>query len=152
MLTVMFGLCLIFWSVFVFFFFKQKTAYEMRISDWSSDVCSSDLPGDIVDQKTGCQASRHGHPARGAGPLRDERGAGALFDIHADGPGAAGCTLRRHRQDALVRQCPVTVGSAARDIETRDRMSTRLNSSHYFPSRFPSSSFLNLFFFFFFLS
>src|SRR3546814_8516018 len=29
--------------VFVFFFFKQKTAYEMRISDWSSDVCSSDL-------------------------------------------------------------------------------------------------------------
>src|SRR3546814_4102005 len=31
------------YSVFVFFFFKQKTAYEMRISDWSSDVCSSDL-------------------------------------------------------------------------------------------------------------
>src|SRR3546814_1497640 len=28
-----------------FFFFKQKTAYEMRISDWSSDVCSSDLGG-----------------------------------------------------------------------------------------------------------
>src|SRR3546814_3396921 len=31
-------------SIFTFFFFfKQKTAYEMRISDWSSDVCSSDL-------------------------------------------------------------------------------------------------------------
>src|SRR3546814_18726533 len=30
--------------LFFFFFFKQKTAYEMRISDWSSDVCSSDLP------------------------------------------------------------------------------------------------------------
>src|SRR3546814_16362672 len=29
----------------MFFFFKQKTAYEMRISDWSSDVCSSDLSG-----------------------------------------------------------------------------------------------------------
>src|SRR3546814_10184487 len=29
--------------LYVFFFFKQKTAYEMRISDWSSDVCSSDL-------------------------------------------------------------------------------------------------------------
>src|SRR3546814_12169501 len=29
---------------FYFFLFKQKTAYEMRISDWSSDVCSSDLP------------------------------------------------------------------------------------------------------------
>src|SRR3546814_7786835 len=34
----------------VFFFFKQKTAYEMRISDWSSDVCSSDLLGaDVGD-------------------------------------------------------------------------------------------------------
>src|SRR3546814_2685115 len=31
------------YSVLFFFFFKQKTAYEMRISDWSSDVCSSDL-------------------------------------------------------------------------------------------------------------
>src|SRR3546814_20874437 len=30
-----------------FFFFKQKTAYEMRISDWSSDVCSSDLQGAV---------------------------------------------------------------------------------------------------------
>src|SRR3546814_5630064 len=29
--------------IVVFFFFKQKTAYDMRISDWSSDVCSSDL-------------------------------------------------------------------------------------------------------------
>src|SRR3546814_5359787 len=33
-------LCLL---IFFLFFFKQKTAYEMRISDWSSDVCSSDL-------------------------------------------------------------------------------------------------------------
>src|SRR3546814_3338895 len=31
------------WYCSLFFFFKQKTAYEMRISDWSSDVCSSDL-------------------------------------------------------------------------------------------------------------
>src|SRR3546814_10289244 len=41
-------LCLVFYCGRVcflfFFFFKQKTAYEMRISDWSSDVCSSDLP------------------------------------------------------------------------------------------------------------
>src|SRR3546814_7273156 len=34
--------CWMFVCIF-FFFFKQKTAYEMRISDWSSDVCSSDL-------------------------------------------------------------------------------------------------------------
>src|SRR3546814_19670040 len=40
-----------------FFFFKQKTAYELRISDWSSDVCSSDLGGlltDAVDQHPHC--------------------------------------------------------------------------------------------------
>src|SRR3546814_7750896 len=36
---------MIYSCVFCFFFFKQKTAYEMRISDWSSDVCSSDLSG-----------------------------------------------------------------------------------------------------------
>src|SRR3546814_10783699 len=36
-------MCLYICCVCVFFFFKQKTAYEMRISDWSSDVCSSDL-------------------------------------------------------------------------------------------------------------
>src|SRR3546814_12199952 len=33
--------------MWLFFFFKQKTAYEMRISDWSSDVCSSDLGGKL---------------------------------------------------------------------------------------------------------
>src|SRR3546814_5338358 len=33
----------IMFTVLIFFFFKQKTAYELRISDWSSDVCSSDL-------------------------------------------------------------------------------------------------------------
>src|SRR3546814_3877061 len=32
----------------LFFFFKQKTAYEMRISDWSSDVCSSDLGANLA--------------------------------------------------------------------------------------------------------
>src|SRR3546814_20400290 len=36
----------------MFFFFKQKTAYEMRISDWSSDVCSSDLDHAIVGAGT----------------------------------------------------------------------------------------------------
>src|SRR3546814_5726207 len=47
-----------------FFFFKQKTAYEMRISDWSSDVCSSDLDvrggrlrcGDRPGHAVGCRA------------------------------------------------------------------------------------------------
>src|SRR3546814_7912954 len=40
----MWFLCCAVWVVVcLFFFFKQKTAYEMRISDWSADVCSSDL-------------------------------------------------------------------------------------------------------------
>src|SRR3546814_1519635 len=39
--------CVYFWFVF---FFKQKTAYEMRISDWSSDVCSSDLTVDYQEK------------------------------------------------------------------------------------------------------
>src|SRR3546814_3699295 len=34
--------------IYCFFFFKQKTAYEMRISDWSSDVCSSDLDFPLI--------------------------------------------------------------------------------------------------------
>src|SRR3546814_6847968 len=38
------------------FFFKQKTAYEMRISDWSSDVCSSDLLGLICPAAQGAEA------------------------------------------------------------------------------------------------
>src|SRR3546814_8107171 len=44
-----------------FFFFKQKTAYEMRISDWSSDVCSSDLFALVADF-----AEARGHEARHA--------------------------------------------------------------------------------------
>src|SRR3546814_2143899 len=53
------------WSViliYVFcylFFFKQKTAYEMRISDWSSDVCSSDLLRNPDYSVRDCGASLH---------------------------------------------------------------------------------------------
>src|SRR3546814_3870152 len=43
----------------MFFFFKQKTAYEMRISDWSSDVCSSDLRGHLVRLPRHGLAGRH---------------------------------------------------------------------------------------------
>src|SRR3546814_8202169 len=42
---------IMFLYIFCFFFFKQKTAYEMRISDWSSDVCSSDLQGKVSGRK-----------------------------------------------------------------------------------------------------
>src|SRR3546814_3703486 len=44
-----------------FFFFKQKTAYELRISDWSSDVCSSDLAGLAVPIRLpGCPCHTEG--------------------------------------------------------------------------------------------
>src|SRR3546814_6084744 len=45
------------WFFIVFFFFKQKTAYEMRISDWSSDVCSSDLPWQWMYMRANAQES-----------------------------------------------------------------------------------------------
>src|SRR3546814_3722986 len=48
------------------FFFKQKTAYEMRISDWSSDVCSSDLAvevgNDHADQRVAALSLLHARP------------------------------------------------------------------------------------------
>src|SRR3546814_13454108 len=45
---------------YVCFFFKQKTAYEMRISDWSSDVCSSDLLIRLDSDRAVANARRHG--------------------------------------------------------------------------------------------
>src|SRR3546814_9305865 len=47
-----------------FFFFQQKTAYEMRISYWSSDVCSSDLPGERCLRCTPWLAPRPWKPWR----------------------------------------------------------------------------------------
>src|SRR3546814_5933899 len=47
-----FVICFYYQCVCLFFFFNQKTAYEMRISDWSSDVCSSDL-GRAARQRPG---------------------------------------------------------------------------------------------------
>src|SRR3546814_6259391 len=66
----------------VFFFFKQKTAYEMRISDWSSDVCSSDL--DLLPDHLHALLDREERPLAGihrdsddecvddAGPAQDD--------------------------------------------------------------------------------
>src|SRR3546814_2183354 len=53
-----------------FFFFKQKTAYEMRISDWSSDVCSSDLADPQVPETANQEriADGQGRPAPRAAP------------------------------------------------------------------------------------
>src|SRR3546814_17220434 len=65
----------------VMFFFKQKTAYEMRISDWSSDVCSSDLAA--LPQRPGgkhlCRLERD--------PARPDRTAGPRLGCRFDEPG-----------------------------------------------------------------
>src|SRR3546814_14357350 len=53
-LLYIFNVICVFLFIIFFFFFKQKTAYEMRISDWSSDVCSSDL--DVDDSRDGVGA------------------------------------------------------------------------------------------------
>src|SRR3546814_13940136 len=66
-------LCLILLSGFLLimlFFFKQKTAYELRISDWSSDVCSSDLRG-LLSMRTFLRATKDlPHPEERGRPGR----------------------------------------------------------------------------------
>src|SRR3546814_5203202 len=52
----------------IFFFFKQKTAYEMRISDWSSDVCSSDLTVSTPSQTIVIGSPRMSEHRRAAPP------------------------------------------------------------------------------------
>src|SRR3546814_11512777 len=82
----------------LFFFFKQKTAYEMRISDWSSDVCSSDLPGDRAAEFR----DRH--------LLQYRRGAAGVH-------GLCDAARRRHRHVGIVadrrRQCDAAAGRGA---------------------------------------
>src|SRR3546814_16810899 len=62
-------------SLMIFYLFKQKTAYEMRISDWSSDVCSSDLP----ELTALVRVPRHAHLAH----LREELDALARVQAEA---------------------------------------------------------------------
>src|SRR3546814_8903168 len=100
-----------------FFFFKQKTAYEMRISDWSSDVCSSDLRAvDAVFQRTEL------------GDLFERRVFGEADDVEQDR--GARC---RGRHGIATHQVfdhqRIDLAAAGADGEG-DRKSTRLNSSH----------------------
>src|SRR3546814_9567072 len=66
--------------IFVFFFFKQKTAYEMRISDWSSDVCSSDLGGRRISGEPGEE-----HPDAARREARGGGGDGAMAGLGRGG-------------------------------------------------------------------
>src|SRR3546814_15791203 len=68
----------------IVFFFKQKTAYEMRISDWSSDVCSSDLLVEVVaDEVDLLQDQRHRGGEVGAAAGRRQAEAGLLQQLDA---------------------------------------------------------------------
>src|SRR3546814_9425263 len=90
-----------------FFFFKQKTAYEMRISDWSSDVCSSDLEITLlgaVNILTGCYDSDN---------FANEPFCG-LFMRTAGGPDAqsvASVTDRRSEERRVGKECVSTCRS-----------------------------------------
>src|SRR3546814_4734236 len=83
--------------VLIFFFFKQKTAYEMRISDWSSDVCSSDLlaSGTWTVGLPGCHA-------RGSAPAASRRGR-----VHPHS--APDRNLRRTVSMCCVHHCPMSL-------------------------------------------
>src|SRR3546814_8903357 len=126
------------WYCVVFVFFcKQKTAYEMRISDWSSDVCSSDLPGEAEILVVHVGAHAHPGGSRGARPV--------LIVVvealgHRDGlvleqAGMTGCrregAMRRlvvaHEKERAV---AIARGEPVQGQVGEDRKSTRLNSSH----------------------
>src|SRR3546814_6031733 len=116
-----------------FFFFKQKTAYEMRISDWSSDVCSSDLaPGlglvaqdlELQRQRTGA-LGEEGVDAFRIG-LQGRLGfAGEVLEI---GLGELAEAEGAEKAIEAQRRLPHHLGEAAGG--GADRKSTRLNSSH----------------------
>src|SRR3546814_3494429 len=96
-----------------FFFFKQKTAYEMRISDWSSDVCSSDLDRVALRARYAARADRPARRRRGRGygeqsaPAHPAGDRGARADLrqigadprHARRPAGA-------RVDRRIREAP----------------------------------------------
>src|SRR3546814_5977285 len=91
----MMWLCDWFSDVIVFFFSKQNTAYEMRISDWSSDVCSSDLHDEWPETD---------HRGAGDCAARGPGGIHQAFTVGPPGPGSgpepAGCLDRGHRYRA----------------------------------------------------
>src|SRR3546814_9036368 len=107
--------------LFLVFFFKQKAAYEMRISDWSSDVCSSDLLDAVDIQQL---------EVVGVSVRTEE-----TVDVDADVRAAAGGRDRRaDAADARLHGGPGRIEAQTRrqlrGIGKLDRKSTRLNSSH----------------------
>src|SRR3546814_12217839 len=96
-------------SCSLFFFFKQKTAYEMRISDWSSDVCSSDLHGRLGGAEPAADGLVH--------PRHADDGAGGRAAVHqhvlADGEALAepALPLGRSEERRVGKECVSTCRS-----------------------------------------
>src|SRR3546814_3699622 len=110
------------------FFFKQKTAYEMRISDWSSDVCSSDLQVGAERIAEGADHDVGAHALRAVDiAVREAEDAisGVIGQRHADLP------PRRAHQALRIGCGHRGAGQSKRQRRAdKDRKSTRLNSSH----------------------
>src|SRR3546814_8550775 len=94
-------MCLSNFVCMLFFFFKQKTAYEMRISDWSSDVCSSDL---------GVEAVRASMGAIFTQKLVSARWDDSLAWLRA-GPGQLVATWLRSEERRVGKECVSTCRS-----------------------------------------
>src|SRR3546814_1251921 len=122
---------------FVCFFFKQMTAYEMRISDWSSDVCSSDLSGGASDGAllagvVGAGGAWRVHQQRQQRERGRDGRASTLEGRHqlAAQVQCAGRLPARQRRDRKGTFQHRLSGPAENLTHALDRKSTRLNSSH----------------------
>src|SRR3546814_6178509 len=102
----------------VFFVSSQKTAYELRISDWSSDVCSSDL-----DTAYACRyaVAVAANVAAVSADLQQAWSAQGDFGRQFTSPSA---------DNDLYRSQQEVAAEAVKALSTGDRKSTRLNSSH----------------------
>src|SRR3546814_3752566 len=105
---------IVFMIGFFVFFFKQKTAYDMRISDWSSDVCSSDLGGGGANR-----ARRAARIARGAELSIVVRG-GDCDHRPARAPQGAGMVRRAGRRRGAAAGQGIALAVADR-VRRRDR-------------------------------
>src|SRR3546814_4736965 len=111
------------------FFFKQKTAYVLRISDWSSDVCSSDLevadPRERQGKARQMNAGKGGVDVLGMMTLHLSDEAQGQVQVLRRDPARAGQAVAEVAQAAAQ-----GVGQGNGNEETQDRKSTRLNYSH----------------------
>src|SRR3546814_1295963 len=108
----------------VFFFFKQKTAYEMRISDWSSDVCSSDLH-DGAEQAVVAQAveADAGEELEGQAIGPELGHARPLHGADQDQLAGAGLPQRANRPLALAHADPQVLAAGRSEEHTSELQS-----------------------------